>query len=819
MVDWCLFVFLNLSILSFFLDYVKRIKNLSWGGGPKMWRIPVLIGRGDACQRSLRNRPRSGSRLLQSSFPGGEGIWRLETRDRSQSPERVRPSYSVQDGNSRFCTVICQRGRFSSFPGSEKCVLLDPNPSTFEEAIEVHIRGDGLPVPSPVFRTVDCFPGLHRGLRSRVSVGTLPQDQTSPLSERLVDSYLFRVGSQSGRPVAPLTLSHPRDCDKREEVESRALADCEVSRDDHQYWGRQGFSVSGASREIPDSSWELFHHGHSPRLSFGRWSSVTWLRSSGWFLTVAFGCAPCSGIWSRIDPWVRPSLSSGAFATGSETGPVLVDGEGSSVDGGSIRDACSRSSPVFGCVLFGVGRSPPRSTRVWGVVRPGKVASHQSSRDEGTVLGPSGISRRCHRSSRDSDVRQPDGRGVHQQARGHGFPGSMLVGQPPSEMDGEFRHPSRCEVSSRTSQYTGRSPQPSQASCRDTVVSPPSGGEVATSRLGQSVDRPVCDEPQRETAHVLLARPGSPGRLRGCVSSSLGRPGPVHIPSLSFGWSGDRPCLKAIAGRDDSGRTPLAREGVVPRLAASTDPTTSRPALVGQPASAAPMQPLPPRRPRAEPSCVATLKCHFRKSGFSRRAARVLSGCLRSSTSRLYRLRWQIFWCWRRGRGVAPVNATVPVVVNFLIHLRHDKGLSVSAVKGYSSALNSVLALKGRDLASSREITMFLRSFSRSVDLVELRPPAWDVALVLQSLTGAPYEPLRTCDEHFLAQKTLFLLALASAKRIGELHALSYRVSFQGLGWGVLFFRPGLRGKDSGSLFPCSSVWGLYCTGPTKREK
>ena len=33
-------------------------------------------GRGDACQRSLRNRPRSGSCLLQSSFPGGEGVWR-----------------------------------------------------------------------------------------------------------------------------------------------------------------------------------------------------------------------------------------------------------------------------------------------------------------------------------------------------------------------------------------------------------------------------------------------------------------------------------------------------------------------------------------------------------------------------------------------------------------------------------------------------------------------------------------------------------------------------------------------------------------------
>ena len=125
--------------------------------------------------------------------------------------------------------------------------------------------------------------------------------------------------------------------------------------------------------------------------------------------------------------------------------------------------------------------------------------------------------------------------------------------------------------------------------------------------------------------------------------------------------------------------------------------------------------------------------------------------------------------------------------MDLLIHLRQDKGLSVSAVKGYSSALNSVLALKGRDLASSREITMLLRSFSRSVNPVELRPPAWDVSLVLQSLTGAPYEPLRTCEERFLAQKTLFLLALASAKCIGELHALSYRVSHT-RNWGEVSF-------------------------------
>ena len=134
-------------------------------------------------------------------------------------------------------------------------------------------------------------------------------------------------------------------------------------------------------------------------------------------------------------------------------------------------------------------------------------------------------------------------------------------------------------------------------------------------------------------------------------------------------------------------------------------------------------------------------------------------------------------------------SSVVGVVEGALIQstpLFLDKGLSVFAVKAIA-ALNSVLALKGWDLASSREIAMLLRNFSRSVDPVELRPPAWDISLVLQSLTGAPYEPLPMCEERFPVQKTLFLLALASAKRIGELHALSYRVS-HARNWGEVSF-------------------------------
>ena len=167
------------------------------------------------------------------------------------------------------------------------------------------------------------------------------------------------------------------------------------------------------------------------------------------------------------------------------------------------------------------------------------------------------------------------------------------------------------------------------------------------------------------------------------------------------------------------------------------NPTTAATTSVGPAATTTALQLVP----RPEPSCVATLKRLLRKSGFSRGAALEMSSCIRESTTRLYQSQWLSFCGWCCGRGVTPVDATIPMIVDFLIHLRRDKSISLSALKGYRAAISSVLSLKGLDLANSRELTMLFRSFSKSCSPTDLRPPAWDVALVLQSLTVASTSP------------------------------------------------------------------------------
>ncbi len=67
----------------------------------------------------------------------------------------------------------------------------------------------------------------------------------------------------------------------------------------------------------------------------------------------------------------------------------------------------------------------------------------------------------------------------------------------------------------------------------------------------------------------------------------------------------------------------------------------------------------------------------------------------------------------------------------------------------------------------------FLRGTLRLRPETRTRVPTWDLPIVLQGLSLAPFEPLEEVPAEFLTLKALFLLAISSLKRIGDLQALS----------------------------------------------
>ncbi len=83
----------------------------------------------------------------------------------------------------------------------------------------------------------------------------------------------------------------------------------------------------------------------------------------------------------------------------------------------------------------------------------------------------------------------------------------------------------------------------------------------------------------------------------------------------------------------------------------------------------------------------------------------------------------------------------------------------------------SEFALSAEDCAL---ISRFLRGAQRlTVRSTGPAVPPWDLDVVLGALQSPPFELLGGADLRWLSIKTAFLLAVTSARRVSELHALS----------------------------------------------
>ena len=112
----------------------------------------------------------------------------------------------------------------------------------------------------------------------------------------------------------------------------------------------------------------------------------------------------------------------------------------------------------------------------------------------------------------------------------------------------------------------------------------------------------------------------------------------------------------------------------------------------------------------------------------------------------------------------------------------------MSSIKGFRS-MSSVFKFRLPEIQDSFILKDLLRSFELECPPRSPNPPSWDLVKVLAFLRDSRFEPLYSCDFHFLTMKVLFLLSLATANRVSELHALSRRVAFQGKDLSLLFTR------------------------------
>ena len=419
-------------------------------------------------------------------------------------------------------------------------------------------------------------------------------------------------------------------------------------------------------------------------------------------------------------------------------------------------------------------------------------ASGSSARPSGLRTSDRGhvgsaVLRQHHHSSLSSSV----GRDVFVHPELHGQRGSTLGGEP--------THSSPSPVHHGVVQRHRRRPESPESGDRVRVDPSPGGSRAAGPQVA-SCDRSFCDRLDSEASGLLLSSLGPTGSRDGRSSPALGRSPSVRLSSDRHHKESSSQTEVIEELRVDSHSLVLASEGLVSRpgtvIRRSHHTVRSK-----RSTKTASLPPVPPKSAYASADCMATLKRFAIQAGFSPAVAGQLIFSRRLSTRLNYQARWGTYRKWCRDFGHRSSSPTIAKVADFLTYMFKTKGAALSTIKGYRAMLAAVFKFPLPEISSSPILKDLVRSFEISAPRPIFPPPPWDLDKMLEFLSGPPFEPLARASFLDKTKKALFLLAMATAKRVSELQALSFSVSFQGEDL-VLYYDPFFRAKTESVINP-----------------
>ena len=113
---------------------------------------------------------------------------------------------------------------------------------------------------------------------------------------------------------------------------------------------------------------------------------------------------------------------------------------------------------------------------------------------------------------------------------------------------------------------------------------------------------------------------------------------------------------------------------------------------------------------------------------------------------------------------------SVKQISDFFMYLYQDLNRHPSTIVGYRTAIVDTFGPAGHHIAQISDLHRLLSSFHRDRPKSSRNLPKWNLSVVLNELTKAPFKPMKDTDLEHLTSKTAFLLALASGKCSG-IHA------------------------------------------------
>ena len=417
-----------------------------------------------------------------------------------------------------------------------------------------------------------------------------------------------------------------------------------------------------------------------------------------------------------------------------------------------------------------LGRSLRSKFYKRAVVRAGKKATHKCPRIEGGLPGPSRLQGPVPESNSVSCDGQLNSGSLHQQARGNSLSRDVRSPVENHDLVPSLPYNIESQAHSRVSKCDGRPPIQVQPSAVNRMVSAPSGLQANLPEVVHPSCRLIRHSPESQTPSICVSYPRPKGLEHRCSKHKLDQPHGLRLPSYGSLSQGD-PKDQAMPLPDHRDSPRLARDALVlgPSAALNRDPTTTP--SVNDPTQTVPQLCVPQQSTTTEPPRLVSRSGQLQEQGFSVEVAERIAAPQRSSTRTIYRSKWALFEKWCRENSVDFSTPSVKQISDFFMYLYQDLNRRPSTIDGYRTAIVDTLGPTAQHIAHNADLHRLLSSFHRDRPKSSRNLPKWNLSVVLNELTKAPFEPMKDSDLKHLTLKTAFLLALASGKRRSEIHA------------------------------------------------
>ena len=136
---------------------------------------------------------------------------------------------------------------------------------------------------------------------------------------------------------------------------------------------------------------------------------------------------------------------------------------------------------------------------------------------------------------------------------------------------------------------------------------------------------------------------------------------------------------------------------------------------------------------------MASVNSSSHSATLSTEVAQRIAAPQRGSARAMYRSKLKVFRSWCQSQGLDGIHPTISEIADFFMFLFQEKNLQLLIIQGYRTAVQDYYGLITPDIRSSSILSRLLQSFHRDRPKALRTLPPWDLRVVLQALTAAPF--------------------------------------------------------------------------------